>query len=81
MITQTYTFRDLPKAIVNDENNHGLKWTRGVEKDIQSELGEFLNTRWTPTGEREMTLKVDVPTKDAEFLRCLLHNLHSGKLI
>lgn len=81
MTTQTYLLKDMPAAIINDENDRGLKFTRGVEKDIFFEIGEYLNTRWTPTGERELTLTVDVSTEHAETLRCLMHNLHQAKLI
>ena len=81
MVTQTYILKDLPKAIINDDNERGLKFTRGIEKDIQSEIGEFLNTRWTPTSERELVLTVDVPIVHTETLKCLMHNLHSAKLI
>ena len=82
MITQTYTFRSLPKAILNDENGRGLQWTRGVEEDIKWEIGNSLNTRWSPdvTG-TDMILTVEVPPEDARFLECLLNNLHSGKLL
>jgi hypothetical protein len=81
MVTQTYILKDLPKAIINDDNDRGLRFIRGIEKDIHSELGEFLNTRWTPTGEREMVLTVDVSEDQIETLKCLMHNLHSAKLI
>ncbi len=81
MLTQTYILKDMPKAIINDENDRGLKFTRGVEKDIFFEIGEYLNTRWTPTGERELTLTVDVSAEHEETLRCLMHNLHQAKLI
>jgi hypothetical protein len=82
MITQTYIFRDLPKAIINDENDRGLKWTRGVEDDIMYELGEYLNTRWsTDVTEKDLILTVDVLEEDAKFLEVALHNLHQAKLI
>jgi hypothetical protein len=81
MVTQTYILNDLPKAIINDDNERGLKFTRGIEKDIHSELGEFLNTRWTPTSERGMILTVDVSEDQTETLKSLMHNLHSAKLI
>ena len=84
MITQQYTFRDLPKAILNDENGRGLRWTRGIEEDIkwELELSEYLNTRWEKdvTG-ADMILTVDVDPGDARFLECALHNLHGGKLL
>jgi len=82
MLTQTYSFRSLPKTILNDENGCGLQWTRGVEKDIKWEIGTSLNTRWAPdvTGQ-DLILTVDVPVEDARFLECLLNNLHSGILL
>ena len=80
MLTQTYIFQDLPKAIINDDNERGLKFTRGIEKDIYYEIGEYLNTRWTPTGEQEMFLTVDVSELHAETLQLLMQNLHSAKL-
>lgn len=82
MATQTYTFRNLPKAIIHDENGRGLKWTRGIEEDINAEIGEYLNPRWSPdvTG-ADMILTVEVEESDARFLECLLHNLHSAKLL
>ena len=82
MVTQTYTFRNLPKAIINDENDRGLQWSRGIEEDIKWEIGEYLNTRWSPdvTGVY-MILTVDVEDTNARFLECLLHNLHAGKLL
>jgi hypothetical protein len=82
MITQTYTFRNLPKAIIQDENDRGLQWTRGIEEDIKWEIGEYHNTRWSPdvTG-ADMILTVEVEESNARFLECLLHNLHSGKLL
>ena len=81
-LTQKYTFRHLPKAIINDENSRGLNWTRGVEEDIKWEIGQYLNTRWTlDVTNTDMILTVDVPESDARFLECLLHNLHSAKLL
>ena len=82
MMKQTYTFRNLPKAIIHDENGRGLKWTRGIEEDINAEIGEYLNTRWSldVTG-TDIILAVEVDETDARFLECLLHNLHSGKLL
>jgi hypothetical protein len=82
MVTQTYAFRDLPKAIINDENERGLKWSRGIEKDIHAELGEYLETQWVPdVTNTVMILRVKVSETDARFLECLLHNLHTGKLL
>jgi hypothetical protein len=82
MIKQTYTFRNLPKAIIHDENGRGLKWTRGIEEDINAEIGEYLNTRWSPdvTG-ADMILTVEVDETDARNLECLLNNLYSAKLL
>jgi hypothetical protein len=82
MMKQTYTFRNLPKAIIDDEDDRGLRWTRGVEEDIKFEIGEYLNTRWSPdvTG-ADMILTVEVEESDARFLECLLNNLHSAKLL
>lgn len=82
MITQTYILQNLPKAIINDDNCRGLKFTRGIEKDINAELGMFLNTRWSmePTYGKDLILHVDVHVEHAEILNCLMHNLHSAKL-
>jgi hypothetical protein len=82
MMKQTYTFRNLPKAIIDDENGCGLKWTRGIEEDIKFEIGEYLNPRWSPdvTG-ADMILTVEVEESDARFLECLLNNLHGAKLL
>jgi hypothetical protein len=83
MVTQTYIFKDLPKAIINDDNGRGLKFTQGIEQDINSELEIFLKTQWElePAYRKDLVLQVEVPVKHAETLRCLIHNLHSGKLI
>jgi hypothetical protein len=82
MITQQYTFRNLPKAIINDENDRGLNWTRGIEEDIKWEIGEYLNTRWAPdVTNTDIILTVDVSEDNARFLEILLHNLHGGKLL
>ena len=72
----------MPKAIINNEGGRGLKWTRSVEDDICWEIGEHLNTRWSPdiTGQ-DMLLYVDVLHEDAKFLENLLNNLHSGVLL
>ena len=79
MITQTYIFKDLPKEVVEDDDEKGLKWSRGIEKDIYFELGHYLNTRWEPSGEREVTLRVSfIDESEAERLELLLNNLHQG---
>ena len=82
MITQKYTFRNLPKAIINDENSRGLNWSRGVEEDIKYIIGQYLNTRWSPdVTNTNMVLTVDVPESETVFLECLLRNVHSAKLL
>jgi hypothetical protein len=81
MVTQTYIFRNLPKAIITDENSRGLKWSRAIEEDIKSELGEYLSTVWKPISDTSVSLKVNVSKHEADNLKLLLHNLHGGKLI
>jgi len=83
MVTQTYIFRNLPPAIINDDNERGLKWSRGVEDDINAEIGMYLNTRWAveETYGKNLILRVDVPEEFTEDLRCCLQNLHTGQLI
>jgi hypothetical protein len=81
MTTQKYLFTDLPTAIVEDDNNRGLKFTRGVELDLYHEFNRHFNARWTPVGIRELILTIDVPTEHSELLRCALHNLHQARPI
>lgn len=81
MTTQKYLFTDLPTAIVEDDNNRGLKFTRGVELDLFHEFNRHFNARWTPVGLRELILTVDVSTEHSELLRCALHNLHQARPI
>lgn len=81
MTTQKYLFTDLPTAIVEDDNNRGLKFTRGVELDLFHEFNRHFNAKWTPVGLRELILTVDVSTEHSELLRCALHNLHQARPI
>jgi hypothetical protein len=81
MTTQKYLFTDLPAAIVEDEDNRGLKFTRGVELDLYHEFERHFNARWTPVGIRELILTIDVPQEQGELLRCALHNLHQARPI
>jgi len=81
MTTQKYLFTDLPAAIVEDEDNRGLKFTRGVELDLYYEFNRHFNARWTPVGRRELILTIDVPGEHTELLRCALHNLHQARPI
>ena len=81
MTTQKYLFTDLPTAIVEDDNNRGLKFTRGVELDLFHEFNRHFNARWTPVGIRELILTIDVSTEHSELLRCALHNLHQARPI
>lgn len=77
MITQEYTFGNLPKAVLNDENSLGLNWTREVEEYIKLEIGQYLNTRWsTDATNTDMILTVDVPESDAQSLEWFLHNVY-----
>jgi len=80
MITQTYIFKDLPKAVIN---GRGLKFIYAIENDINSELGMFLNTQWEleSTYGKDLILRAEVPSEHSENLQCLIHNLYSGKLI
>jgi len=82
MITQAYTFRNLPKWIRENENGKRDKFCNGVEKDIEAELGNALPTAWSMdvTG-CDLHLIVQVRETDARFLECALHNLHSAKLL
>ena len=81
MTTQKYLFTDLPTAIVEDEDNRGLKFTRGVELDLYHEFNCHFNARWTPVGIRHLILIIDVPDEHSELLRCALHNLHQARPI
>jgi hypothetical protein len=81
MTTQKYLFTDHPAAIVEDEDNRGLKFTRGVELDLYHEFNCHFNARWTPVGIRHLILIIDVPDEHTELLRCALHNLHQARPI
>ena len=80
-VKQTYYFSDLPAAVVKDQKNYGLRWTRGIEREIKADLGEFLSTRWTPLGlDNTMKLDVEVEEHQAEDLSSLLKNMYNAEL-
>lgn len=86
MITQTYTFRNLPKWIRENENGKRDSFVEGVRLEVVS---EFEGTLFPPTiiqsnmdvtgHDLHITFAVD-PT-DARFLEIVLHNLYSAKLL
>jgi hypothetical protein len=86
MITQTYTFRDLPKWIRENENGKRDSFIDGVRLDIAA---EFEDTMFPPvivksemdvTG-RDLHITFAVEPTDARFLEIALHNLHQAKLL
>jgi len=82
MITQTYTFRDLPKKIRENTDGARNRFTSGVESDIAEETGRVTDMKWEMdvTG-YELLLTIDVAEEDSRFLECALHNLHQAKLL
>lgn len=88
MIT-TFHFTDLPKRLIYATEGYTMsKWTRGVEKDILAEIGYLPKTTWVLEENDVVILHIDLKEEAAENdiseienVRCLLHNLHQGKII
>ena len=81
-MTQTFHFTDLPKRLIYaTEGYTRLKWTRGVEKDVLAEIGNLPPTTWVLEENDLVVLQIDLKEEEAETVRCLLHNLHGGKIV
>jgi len=86
MITQTYTFRDLPKWIRENENGKRDSFIDGVRLDIAAEFENDLFPPVITKSEMDVTgydlhITFAVEPTDARFLEIALHNLHQGKLL
>lgn len=68
-----FTFPPLP-SITN-----AIKWRKGVEADIRSEIPGKISTMWI--GDDNEILEVTLRMEEEENLICALHNLHSAKII
>jgi len=84
MITQTYTFRDLPKPIRENRNDSQDIYLRGIQSDLSYEFETcpptLLKAEMDVTG-HDLLVTFSVDESDARFLEIVLHNLHSGKLL
>ena len=86
MITQTYTFRDLPKGIRENENGRRDSFIKGIQLDIAAEFEGALFPPKMVKSEMDVTgydliIAFAVEPEDARFLEIALHNLHQGKLL
>ena len=86
MITQTYTFRDMPKWIRENLDGKRDCYVQGVAMDISYEMDKSLfppvlcKSEMDATG-YDLLITFHVDEADARFLEIALHNLHSAKLL
>ena len=86
MITQTYTFRDLPKWIRENQNGKRDSFINGVQLDIAAEFSATSVPPAITKSEMDVTgydlhITFAVDPIDARFLEIALYNLHSAKLL
>ncbi len=86
MITQTYTFRNLPKWIRENQNGKRDSFVNGVKLDVAAEFEDTLFPPAITKSEMDVTgydlhITFAVDPIDARFLEIALHNLHQGKLL
>jgi len=86
MITQTYTFRGMPKWIRENTDGKRDRFVQSVAKDVSYEMEESLfppvlcKSGMDVTG-HDLLITFHVDAADARFLEIALHNLHSAKLL
>jgi hypothetical protein len=86
MITQTYTFQHMPKAIRENIGGARERYIQGLTKDLAYEFESSLFPPQISSSAMDVTgydliIDIQVDEADARFLEIALHNLHSGKLL
>ncbi len=86
MITQTYTFPGMPKAIRENIGGGRDLYIKGLAEDLAWEFESSLFPPQITSSAMDVTgydliIDIQVDETDARFLEIALHNLHQAKLL